>query len=354
MQNILKPIKKNFYTESSEVLKMAITANRHLAELKGISSSIPNQNLLIHTLSLQEAKQSSEIENIITTHDELFKQELYQGKEKSISAKEVRNYVKALSIGNSSLAATGLISKKQILEIQAEIEGNNAGFRTLPGTELRNDRTGEVIYTPPQDYDTILALMDNLELIINDETFLPYDPLIKMAIIHHQFESIHPFYDANGRTGRIINILYLVKEGLLDIPVLYLSRYINQTKSEYYKQLQAVRESNNWDDWILYILKGIAVTSLNTIEIIKEIKQALYDYKHKIRKDYTFYSQDLINNLFFHPYTKIDFVIRDLKVSRKTATSYLEQLVEGGFLEKRKFGRNNYYINIALFKILAE
>ncbi len=196
--------------------------------------------------------------------------------------------------------------------------------------------------------------MSNLELFINDDTRLEIDPLIKMAIIHYQFESIHPFYDGNGRTGRIINVLYLVLKGLLDIPVLYLSRYIIRTKPDYYRLLQAVRDHETWEEWILYILSGIEQTSRQTIRMVLEIKDALLMYKHRIRAEYKFYSQDLINNLFFHPYTKIEFVERDLQVSRMTATKYLETLAIAGFLKKEKIGRCNYYINIALFNILSK
>jgi Fic family protein len=171
-------------------------------------------------------------------------------------------------------------------------------------------------------------------------------------LIHHQFESIHPFYDGNGRTGRIVNMLYLVKEGLLDIPVLYLSNHIVRTKSEYYRLLQTVREQDNWEDWVLYLLEAVEQTAGQTIATIHAIKSALYDYKQRIRANYKFYSQDLINNLFMHPYTKIEFVQRDLQVSRLTATKYIDALVAGGFLQKQKIGRSNYYVNVALSAVV--
>ena len=195
--------------------------------------------------------------------------------------------------------------------------------------------------------------MRDLEQFINDDECFDADPLVKMALIHHQFESIHPFYDGNGRTGRIVNVLYLLKCGLLDIPVLYLSRYIVQHKAEYYRLLQAVREQDCWEDWVLFMLAAVEETARQTIQTILAIKQALMDYKHRIRAQYRFYSQDLINNLFSHPYTKIEYVIRDLKVSRLTATRYLAQLSLGGFVEKHKVGRSNYYINLALNAILT-
>jgi Fic family protein len=174
-----------------------------------------------------------------------------------------------------------------------------------------------------------------------------------MAVIHHQFESIHPFYDGNGRTGRIINILYLVKEGLLNIPILYLSRYINQNKADYYRLLQKVRTENAWEEWTLYLLEAVEQTSLQTIKVIKGIKDLMQKHKVKIRTDTKFYSQDLINNLFRHPYTKIEFVMQDLDVGRITATKYLDELDQLGILHKVKLGRDNYYINTDLYNLLS-
>jgi Fic family protein len=195
--------------------------------------------------------------------------------------------------------------------------------------------------------------MTDLERFINDEALLDVDPLIKMALIHHQFESIHPFYDGNGRTGRIINVLYLVKQGLLEIPVLYMSRHIVRTKADYYRLLQEVRESDNWEEWVLYMLEAIEQTAAAGIETIQAIKGVFLDYKHRIRANFKFYSQDLINNLFSHPYTKIEFIQKDLNVSRLTATRYLDLLADGGFVQKQKIGRSNYYINRPLYGILT-
>ena len=188
---------------------------------------------------------------------------------------------------------------------------------------------------------------------MNDADLFAADPLIKMALIHHQFESIHPFYDGNGRTGRILNVLYLVKEGLLDIPVLYLSSHIVRTKADYYRLLQTVREDDNWEEWVLYLLGAVEQTAAQTLATIHAIKAALFDYKHRIRDGYKFYSQDLINNLFMHPYTKIEFVQRDLQVSRITATKYMDALAAGGFVQKQRVGRGNYYVNTALNAVLV-
>ncbi len=337
--------------ESPAILKKLAISSRRLAELKGIAGSIPNQGILINTLGLQEAKDSSEIENIITTHDELFKDDVLPEAFANPAAKEVLRYRQALRVGFEQVKRSGLLTANHIIEIQSELERNNAGFRKLPGTALK-DSGGQTIYTPPQEPAEIVALMSDLERFINDEALFAVDPLIKMALIHHQFESIHPFYDGNGRTGRIVNVLYLVKEGLLDIPVLYLSSHIVRTKADYYRLLQTVRVEDRWEDWVLYMLEAIEQTAVQAIATIQVIKTALQDYKHRIRAEYKFYSQDLINNLFTHPYTKIEFVQRDLQVSRITATKYLEALTEGGFVQKQKLGRGNYYVNIALNAIL--
>lgn len=342
--------------ESSALLRKTATASRYLAELKGLASSIPNQDILINTLGLQEAKDSSAIENIVTTHDELFRSETYPELFASPGAKEVRDYVQALQVGHGFVKKSGLLTANHVVEIQATLERNDAGFRKLPGTALKNN-AGAIVYTPPQDPAAIVELMRDLERFINDDEAFDADPLIKMAIIHHQFESIHPFYDGNGRTGRIVNVLYLVQKGLLDIPVLYLSRHIVRTKPDYYRLLQAVREQRDapevWQEWALYMLTAVELTARQTIGTVTEIKAALLDYKHRIRDAFKFYSQDLINILFAHPYAKIEFIERDLNVSRITATKYLDALAAEGFVRKVKVGRSNYYINLALNGILT-
>ncbi len=324
-----------------------------MAELKGIASSIPNQHILINALGLQEAKDSSAIENIITTHDDIYKSELNIAPTKSLDAKEVQNYIAALKKGYSLISKSKLLTNKTILRIQEVLENNNAGFRKLPGTALKNTATGEVIYTPPQHYDEINQLMSNLEKYINDNDISAYDTLTKMAIIHFQFESIHPFYDGNGRTGRIINILYLILEDLLNLPILYLSNYIIRNKIDYYRLLQEVRTKNNWEEWILFIIKGVEVTSKETIELIIQIRDLMLQYKNALRDNYKFYSQNLLNNLFKHPYTKIEFVVKDLKVSRLTAANYLNKLANDGLLKKEKIGTGNYYINQPLVNLLT-
>ena len=341
--------------ETRAVLKKTAEAHRFLAELKGVAATIPNEAILINTLTLQEAKDSSEIENIVTTHDELYKANLMSEDLFNPAAKEVQDYSYALRTSFEIIRKQKLIRTHDILSIQQELERNRAGFRRLPGTDLKNARTGEVIYTPPQNADEIDSLMANLVDYINIDDLCDADPLVKMAIIHHQFESIHPFYDGNGRTGRIINILYLVAKDLLDLPVLYLSRYIIQHKAEYYQQLQQVRETNEWEPWLLYMLEGIVQTAQSTISLIKGIKTQMQSYKQQIREQLPkIYRQELLNNLFRHPYTKIEFIVDDLGVSRITATKYLDQLTEYGFLHKEKIGRTNYYVNQPLCDLLIE
>jgi len=339
--------------ESKKVLKALPSAHASLAELKGIASTIPNQTILLNTLGLQEAKDSSAIENIITTHDDLYKSELNPDNYKSLNAKEVQNYIAALKKGFELVKKNGILTNNVILEIQEVLENNNAGFRKLPGTALKNSITGEIIYTPPQNYEEIKRLMANLEKFINENETCDYDPLVKMAIIHYQFESIHPFYDGNGRTGRIINILYLINQGLQNLPILYLSNYIIRNKSDYYRLLQEVRENNNWEDWLLFMINGIDITSKETISLIIQIRDLMLLFKHTLRNNYKFYSQDLLNNLFKHPYTKIEFIVRDLNVSRITAANYLNKLAEDGLLRKEKLGTGNYYINQPLFELLT-
>jgi Fic family protein len=324
-----------------------VRANRALAELKGAAKSIPNQGILIDTLALQEAKASSEIENIVTTQDELFQADLFPDESASAATKEVALYRDAVKLGFSRLRSdNGLITNSAIIAMFQLLKGRTDGFRSLPGTELRNDRTGDTVYVPPQNRTEIGRHMTALEAFINDDEACQLDPLIRMAIIHHQFESIHPFPDGNGRLGRILNVLYLTRTGLLDIPILYLSRYITGTKNDYYRLLQAVRDDGKWEEWTLYMLEGVASTAVTTLELVESLRKLMADYKHRIRRDLPkIYSQDLLNNLFRHPYTRIDYVIQDLGVSRPTATKYLNQLASAGFLRKHQSGRNNYYIN---------
>jgi len=336
--------------ETKLVLRALNNASRALAELKGEAKTIPNEIILINTLGLQEAKDSSAIENIVTTNDELFLANVADNIE-NIATKEVQNYSKALKQGFELVRKYHLLTSNNIIEIHAELEPNKKGFRKLPGTALKNS-AGETVYTPPQHYDTIVDLMSNLEMYINDNDLHDIDPLLKMPIIHYQFESIHPFYDGNGRTGRIINILYLVQQQLLDIPVLYLSKYIIQNKAEYYRHLQNIRTNNDYESWLIWLLNGVTETSKSTIELIQKIKSLMEQYIEKIKETYPkMYSKDLVENLFKHPYTKIEFIMNDLKVSKPTAMDYLNKLIKLGLLKKEKRWKTNYYINEQLYKL---
>jgi Fic family protein len=340
--------------ETKAVLRKSALAHQALAEFKGVISSLPNEHILLQTLALREARESSAIENIISTFDEIYRSNFQNQQFASATAKEVHQYAKALIEGFDLVKSTGLLTNNTILQIQEVVEQNRAGFRKLPGTKLVNDQTGEVIFTPPQDYDTILNLMGNLESFINDDSMMDLDPLLKMAIIHYQFESIHPFYDGNGRTGRIINILYLVQKGLLSLPILYLSSYIITHKKDYYRLLQDIRVNHTWEAWLLFMLDGVEKTAQEGIRLIQALRLLMQEQKTQIR---TFapkiYSQDLINSLFKYPYTKIEYIQQDLGVSRNTAIRYLDDLVNAKILVKHKIGRENFYEHKKLFTLLS-
>lgn len=349
---ILKQLPLTNQVEAQRVLKKAISANRALANLNGVARIIPNSAILINSLVLQEAKDSSEIENIITTHDELYRANLDM-ESVTNEAKEVQNYKEALLKGFSLVKDTKLLLKKHIIEIQGILEKNDAGVRKQAGTNLKNALTGEVIYTPPQDYEAIQELLTNLENYINEPNDI--DNLINMAIIHYQFESIHLFYDGNGRTGRIINILYLILKDMLDIPILYLSRYIITHKADYYRLLQEVRTEDKWEEWILYMLEAVEQTSLETIELINNISDLMIKTQDTISgKLPKIYSKDLVEILFMHPYTKIEFLIDKLNLHRDTASKYLKELETIGILKPIKIGRSKYFINLELFDMLKK
>lgn len=343
------PIKKDI--ETKEILKATTLAHRALAELKGIANSLPNQQIVINTLVLQEAKDSSEIENIITTYDEVYRSDISSDFISS-DIKEVQNYKDALYFGFDIIKTKKYLSVNHIKQIQATLEQNDAGFRKQSGTVLKNSVTGEVKLIPPQHPQDIIDLMTNLAEYINDNSLDDYDALVKMAIIHYQFESTHPFYDGNGRTGRILNILYLVLEKLLDVPILYLSRYIIRNKSDYYNLLNDVSFNNGLNDWILFMLKGIEEISKETIKVIKAIESLMKETKELIKtKKPKIYSKDLIESLFYHPYTKRIFIEAQLNISRPTATNYLKELESLGILSSQKIGKEVFYVHNKLFEL---
>lgn len=351
------PLPASVILETPAVLRQLAKAHRQLAELKGVAGTIPNESILIETLALQESKDSSAVENIITTQDELFRGDVRDAEFSTLAAKEVHGHASALKQGFARVRSQKFLRLEDVLAIQSTLlEEKRIGLRTMPGTMLKDQVSGKVIYEPPQDGDEIVRLMGNfLEYFhLEDGPNIP-DPLVRMAILHHQFESIHPFYDGNGRTGRILNLLHLVLHGLLDITVLYLSRFIVRNKADYYHHLQHTRESGNWEAWVLYMLQAVEETSRQTIAQVKQIRELMASAKQRLRSELPkLYSQDLLNNIFRHPYTKIEFIERDLQVTRPTATRYLDLLTQAGFVKKVKIGRANFYINDPLFQLLSK
>lgn len=351
MSHNLKFLPPEIELETKMVLKQLTRSHKALAELKGFADMIPNKNILINAVTINEAKDSSEIENIITTHDELFKA-MSGENHKSPAAKEVVNYRSALWHGYKLVKEKGFLTTNMMIDIQQLIESNRAGIRKLPGTVLRNETTGEVVYTPPSGEKEILSLFSNLEKYINKD-YDNTDFLVKLAVIHYQFESIHPFYDGNGRTGRIINVLYLVLKELLDSPILYLSKFIIRNKSAYYNLLQEVTVKGNWEDWILFILQGIEETAEETLILVKEINTLLEDTADQIKEALPkIYSRELVDLIFYEFYTKISYIQDGLNVSRKTASTYLSSLEDAGFLISEKIGRERIYLNKSLFQIV--
>lgn len=340
--------------ETHAVLKKAISANRELAELKGVGPRIPNQAVILQVLGLQEAKLSSEVENIVTTNDELYQALADEGK-KAINphTKEVLCYKDALWYGYHAIKKQNrLLTAPLYEEIAHMITQKDVGVRKLPGTKLKNP-FGKVIYTPPEGENVLRDKLSNLERFIYEEKGL--DPLIKLAIIHYQFEAIHPFYDGNGRTGRILNILYLVDQNLLEFPILYLSRYIIEHKSDYYTCLRQVTENDAWEPWILFVLDGIVETAKITRKKILAIQKLIGETVDRVKTDFPkIYSKDLVEALFCQPYCKIRFLAEAGIAQRDTASRYLHELTKGGLLREEKIGREKYYINYAFFDLLIQ
>ena len=352
MENEIDMLPLNNDVETKRILKQLSRTSRALAELKGIAKTMPNQNILINAIMINEAKTSSSIENIVTTHDEIYKA-MVKTSDASPAAKEVADYRSGIWEGFNLVREKQIINTNVIIKIQEKIGHNQAGIRTTPGTVIKNDVTGEVVHIPPQKYEVILKYMKNLEEYINNDDDM-VDPLIKLAIIHYQFESIHPFYDGNGRTGRILNILYLILKDLIDTPILYLSKYIIRNKMEYYRLFQETRKTGNYEDWIIYILIGIEEMAEETINIINKIRDEILKMKHELRDKTKIYSKELLEALFYEFYTKIPYIQKQLGVSDKTAQKYLDSLVQLGMLTSEKIGRERIYKNERLFKIIKE
>ena len=341
--------------ESKVVLKQAIAANRALANLRGLAAQIPNQGVLINSIVLQEARLSSEIESIVTTNDELYRADADadtnpDGKTDP-QTKEVLRYRQALNFGFVQLKQRPL-STNLFIDIVRTIKQVDFGVRKIPGVALKNSLK-EVVYTPPVGEAVIREKLANLESFIHAQDDL--DSLVKMAVVHYQFEAIHPFEDGNGRTGRIVNLLYLVEQGLLDKPVLFLSRYIIANKPGYYEGLRGVTERQDWESWILYMLRAVESTAQQTFDQVTRIRVLMEQVREQVQQQAPgIYSKDLVEAIFQHPYTKIQFLVDANIAKRQTASSYLQTLAGLGVLRASKQGREMYYINDALLDELVK
>lgn len=339
--------------DTRPVLKQLSRSRSVLAELKGYADMIPNKRLLLDAVVLLEAKDSSAIENIVTTHDELYKALIADPATLSAAAKEVMNYRAAVYRGYESIRQQKRVTIEMLCEIQAILERERPGIRTEPGTVLMNRQTGKIVYTPPTGEKTLRKLLADMEryLEIADDT----DPLIKMAVAHYQFESIHPFYDGNGRTGRILNVLYLVVNDLLDFPLLYLSRHIIANKQDYYRLLQEVRTEGRWEEWVIYLLQAVEQTARWTHALIRDIRDLMETTADKIRADLPkVYSRELVELLFSQPYIRIDTLVAHGLCERRTASKQLSALEDAGFLSSQKEWKTKMFINVALFDLLKK
>lgn len=350
--NDLPPLPPDVDAQTPKVLIKAVTAGRALAELKGLGEIIPNQAILVNTLVLQEAKASSEIENVITTNDALFKA-FTAAADPDPATKEVLRYREALWTGYDSLKKNPRLTTDLFIAVVKTLTKNEDGVRNRPGTEVINSQNKQVIYTPPYDDLIINKKLKNLEDFINSNNSI--DPLIKLPLIHYQFEAIHPFFDGNGRTGRIINILFLVKTELLNLPVLYLSKAIIDKKSEYYRLIREVTEKNAWEPWILFMLDAIEGTATFTRARIVAIRDLMQETMEKARAELPpkVYSKELIELLFRQPYTKGQFLVDVGIAKRQTAAVYLKELEKIGILESQKVGKEVIYLNLKLYDLLS-
>ena len=338
--------------ETKSVLQKLASARGALGELKGIVNVIPNQTILLNTLILEEARDSSEIENIITTRDKMYKALVLSTANIDPATKEVLRYREALWKGFEMVTKQRTLTTEIIVEMQKKLIEKNTGIRTRSGTVIGNPVTGQIIYTPPEGDQLIRRLMKNLDDYLHARDSI--DPLVKLGVIHYQFEAIHPFYDGNGRTGRIVNVLYLILHGLLDLPILYLSGYIIKHKSPYYTLLRKVTSEQAWEGWIVYMLDAIEQTSQDTIEKVNKIKSLLENTIDKVKKEAPkIYSKELVELLFHQPYTKIGFLVDAGIVARQAAGRYLQQLEEIGVLSSKKSGKERLYINNALYRLFS-
>ncbi len=340
--------------ETKAVLKKAIAANKALAELKGLGQTIPNQTMLVNTITLQEAQASSEIENIITTADALFRAFSAKTGQIDPATKEVLRYREAIWNGYRALKGKSTLTTNLFIQLLQTIKKNQAGIRNTPGTKIAIDRSGEVIYTPPEGEGVIRKKLKNLEDYIHAENKI--DPLIKLAVIHYQFEAIHPFADGNGRTGRILCILYLIQQSLLELPVLYLSQYIISRKSAYYRLLREVTEKSQWEPWLLYMLEAVENTAVQTKQKIIAIRDLMEQTRifAKEKLPNRVYSKELIELLFKQPYTKVQILVDEGIAKRQAAADYLRECEKIGILKIHKLGKERLYLNLKLYKLLSK
>lgn len=340
--------------ETISILRQTAKASLAIAELKGVAETIPDQKILINALVLREAKDSSEIENIITSTDELYLALSAKHVQPSRETKEVVSYRRTIMAGFEIIQRQGFLRVNDIIRLQGDLLENNAGLRSTPGTVLKNDQTGEVVYTPPQDLGIIQSLLSDFIKYYNDDRLRgDVSPLIWLAVLHYQFESIHPFYDGNGRIGRILNILFLIMNELLDIPILYLSSYIIQHKADYYRLLNQLNKGSDWEGWILFMLRAVEETSKLTLDQIVKIRSLLettiIDIRDRLPK---IYSKELVELLFEQPYSKVEYLTDRLGVDRRTALKYLSELEKAGLLQRKQIGREYLFINKPLLQLL--
>jgi Fic family protein len=351
--NDLPPLPPAVELETKLVLKRAVRAHRALADLRGTAARIPNQSILINGIVLQEARLSSEIENIVTTQDDLFRAAADVDGKADAASKEVLRYREALWTGFEQLRNRPLTTNL-FVELVRVIKGTDLDVRAVPGTKLANPVSGEVVYTPPEGQALLRDKLANLERFLYPDPPDDLDPLVRMAVMHYQFEAIHPFTDGNGRTGRILNILWLVEQGLLDIPVLYLSRYILARRNEYYAGLRGVTETGAWEPWVLYMLDAVEQTARETCERVQRVLVLMETVRQEVQaKAPRIYSKDLVEVLFAHPYCKIQFLLEAQLAKRQTASDYLRTLADLGLLKPQKLGREVYYVNERLYEELV-
>lgn len=348
------PPKQNL--ETPEIFRLTIKANKLLAELKGYCQTLPNPDLLLNTIVLQESKESSAIENIVTTQDELYKASLnITDRIKNPAAKEVIQYREAMYWGLEQIKNNEIITTNLLVGIMQKLRATNENIRKNLGTKLANPSTNAVVYTPPEGEGVIRNKLAELEKFINDDTYSNLDPLIKMALIHYQFEAIHPFSDGNGRTGRILNVLYLINQNLLGLPVLYLSRYIIENKPDYYRLLREVTENNNWEDWVKFVLIGIGETASVTLAKINDILKIKEESQPLIKEVLkSSYSKELVDLLFSYPYIKIKILEEHGIAKRQTAAAYLKKLANAGILHPMEVWKETYFVNHKLMEILSK